>query len=71
MILCTKGIELPKISQKLEMLSSRKTFEPLEPIAPQDIQSFLKNEKENSILSFIEDVHKNVSSFKMILNYYI
>lgn len=60
-LLGSQGIELPKISQKLETLSSRKTFEPLDPIAPQDIQSFLKNEKENSILSLIEEVHKNVS----------
>lgn len=59
-LLGSQGIELPKISQKLETLSSRKTFEPLDPIAPQDIQSFLKNEKENSILSVIEEVHKNV-----------
>lgn len=54
-----KGIDLPKISQKLETLSSRKTFEPLDPIATTDIQSFLRNEKENAILSVIEEVHKN------------
>ncbi|EDS25850.1 nuclear pore complex protein Nup93 [Culex quinquefasciatus] len=54
-----KGIDLPKISQKLETLSSRKTFEPLDPISTTDIQSFLRNEKENAILSVIEEVHKN------------
>lgn len=51
---------MPKISQKLESLSARKTFEPLDPISDTDIQSFLKNEKENAILSVIEEVHKNV-----------
>lgn len=60
-LLGSKGIELPKISQKLETISSRKTFEPLDPIAETDIQSFLRNEKENAILSVIEEVHKNVS----------
>ncbi|KAJ6638477.1 Nuclear pore complex protein Nup93-1 [Pseudolycoriella hygida] len=58
-LLGSKGIELPKISQKLETISSRKTFEPLDPIAETDIQSFLRNEKENAILSVIEEVHKN------------
>uniref|UniRef100_A0A7G3AGN5 Nuclear pore protein n=1 Tax=Lutzomyia longipalpis TaxID=7200 RepID=A0A7G3AGN5_LUTLO len=57
-MLGSKGIDLPKITQKLETLSSRKTFEPLEPIADTDIQSFLRNEKENAILSVIEEVHK-------------
>lgn len=56
------GIDLPKIHQKLETISSRKTFEPLDPITDTDIQSFLRNEKENAILSVIEEVHKNVYS---------
>lgn len=58
-LLGSKGIELPKISQKLETLSARKTFEPLDPITDTDIQGFLRNEKENAILSVIEEVHKN------------
>lgn len=58
-LLGSKGIELPKISQKLESLSARKTFEPLDPIADTDIQGFLRNEKETTILSVIEEVHKN------------
>lgn len=57
-LLGTKGIELPKISQKLESLSARKTFEPLDPIADTDVQGFLRNEKETAILSVIEEVHK-------------
>ena len=52
---------MPKISKKLEALSARKTFESLDPVSDTDIQSFLRNEKENAILSIIEDVNKNVS----------
>lgn len=59
----TKGVDLSKISQQVESLSARRTFEPLDPISDTDIQSFLRNERENSILSVIEEVHKNVSRF--------
>lgn len=61
-LLGSNGIDLPKISQKLETLSSRKTFEPLDPIATTDVQNFLRNEKENAILAVIEEVHKNVGT---------
>lgn len=61
----SKGIDLQQISQKLETLSSKRTFEPLQPIADSDVESFLRNERENSILVLIEDVNKNVST----LNY--
>jgi nuclear pore complex protein Nup93 len=60
-LLSSKGVDLPQLSQKLEVLSARKTFEPLEPIPDADIQSFLKNEKENAILSIIEETHRTVS----------
>lgn len=60
----SKGIDLSKISQKLDTLSSKKTFEPLDPISDTDIQSFLRNEKENAILSVSEQVHKSVSPLK-------
>ncbi|GBP06032.1 Nuclear pore complex protein Nup93-1 [Eumeta japonica] len=55
----SKGIDLQQISQKLETLSSKRTFEPLQPIADSDVESFLKNEKENAILSLIDEVNKN------------
>jgi nuclear pore complex protein Nup93 len=61
LLLGSKGVDLPQLSQKLEVLSARKTFEPLEPIPDADIQSFLKNEKENAILSVIEETHTSVS----------
>ncbi|KAG7311275.1 hypothetical protein JYU34_002306 [Plutella xylostella] len=59
LLLGSKGIDLQKISQKLETLSSKRTFEPLQPIADSDIESFLKNERENAILSLIDEVNKN------------
>uniref|UniRef100_A0A1A9WVB1 Nuclear pore protein n=1 Tax=Glossina brevipalpis TaxID=37001 RepID=A0A1A9WVB1_9MUSC len=58
-LLGSKGVDLPKISQKLESLNTRKTFEPLDPTSDTDVRSFLKKEKENTILSVIEEVHKN------------
>lgn len=61
LLLGSKGVDLPQLSQKLEVLSARKTFEPLEPIPDADIQSFLKNEMENAILSVIEETHRTVS----------
>lgn len=51
---------MPQISQKLNSLSARRTFEPLDPIADTDIVSFLRNEKENAILFIIEQVHRDV-----------
>lgn len=60
-------MDLPKISKKLEALSARKTFESLDPVSDTDIQSFLRNEKENAILSIIEDVNKNVGYFELII----
>lgn len=48
-----KGIDIPQMTQKLQSLSTRKTFQPLEPVADIDVKSFLKNEYENGILSVI------------------
>lgn len=62
-MLGSKGIDLPKISKNLETLSARRTFETLDPVYDTDIHSFLKNEKENAILSIIQDVNKSVSFF--------
>lgn len=60
-MLGSKGIDIPKISKNLETMSARKTFETLDPVYDTDIHSFLKNEKENAILSIIQDVNKSVS----------
>lgn len=61
LLLGSRGVDLPQISQKLNSLNTRRTFEPLDPIADTDINSYLKNEKENAILSIIDQVHKDVS----------
>ncbi|XP_071785698.1 nuclear pore complex protein Nup93-like [Asterias amurensis] len=58
-LLGSKGIDVPRISQRLETLSTTKTFEPLEPIADTDIQSFLRNERENAVLAVIQETKKN------------
>ncbi|XP_064549451.1 nuclear pore complex protein Nup93-1 [Drosophila montana] len=61
-LLGSKGIDLPKLNQKLETLSAGKTFEPLDVAgADTDVCTFLKNERENAILSVIEDTNKNIS----------
>jgi nuclear pore complex protein Nup93 len=62
-LLGSKGIDVPKISKNLETLNARKTFESLDPVYDTDIHSFLKNEKENAILSIIQDVNKSVSNY--------
>ncbi|XP_017036054.1 nuclear pore complex protein Nup93-1 [Drosophila kikkawai] len=61
-LLGSKGVDLPKLNQKLEALSARKTFEPLDVVkADTDVCTFLKSERENAILSVIEDTNKNIS----------
>lgn len=57
-MLSTKGIEIPKLSQRLESLNTTKTFEPIEPVIETDIQGFLKNERENAILATIEETKR-------------
>lgn len=60
-------MDLPKLNQKLEALSTRKTFEPLDIIkADTDVCTFLKSERENAILSVIEDTNKNVGFPKFL-----
>lgn len=63
-LLGSQGFDLPRVSQKLETLSVAKTFEPLEPVRETDIQGFLRNERENAILSVIEESRK--STFEQI-----
>ena len=59
-LLGSKGLEIGKISRKLEGLASTQTFEPLEPVGDTDIQGFLKNERENALLAVIEQTRKHV-----------
>uniref|UniRef100_T1ISV4 Uncharacterized protein n=1 Tax=Strigamia maritima TaxID=126957 RepID=T1ISV4_STRMM len=57
-LLGSRGFDLPRVSMKLESLSVAKTFEPLEPVRETDIQGFLRNERENAILTVIEEARK-------------
>lgn len=60
-MLGSKGIDLPRISQKLDALSSKRTFEPIEPPDDIDLDSLLENEVRNCLLSLIEGENKKVS----------
>jgi len=52
LLLGSRGYDVKKVSRKLEGLSSSKTFEALEPVRETDIQGFLKNERENTLLAW-------------------
>uniref|UniRef100_A0AAR2LDT3 Nuclear pore complex protein Nup93 n=1 Tax=Pygocentrus nattereri TaxID=42514 RepID=A0AAR2LDT3_PYGNA len=54
-LLGSRGLDIFHISQRLESLSAATTFEPLEPVKDADIQGFLKNERDNALLSAIEE----------------
>lgn len=60
LLLGSKGIDLPRISQKLDVISSKRTFEPVEVPDDIDLDTFLKNEIHNCLLSLIEDEHDKV-----------
>ncbi|XP_075555555.1 nuclear pore complex protein Nup93-like [Dermacentor variabilis] len=56
-LLGSRGFDLPRASQKLEGLAAVPTFEPIEEARETDIQAFLRNERENAILSvFAESI---------------
>ena len=60
-LLGSRGFDVPKLSQKLESLNAAKTLEPIEPVWETDIQGFLRNERENTLLAIIEESRKNVT----------
>ncbi|XP_017063608.1 nuclear pore complex protein Nup93-1 [Drosophila eugracilis] len=59
-LLGSKGVDLPRLTQKLETLSARQSFEPLDPVTDTDVQGYLKNERENAILSVIEETNRSI-----------
>uniref|UniRef100_A0A8C3NTU9 Nuclear pore complex protein Nup93 n=1 Tax=Cyanoderma ruficeps TaxID=181631 RepID=A0A8C3NTU9_9PASS len=67
-LLGSKGLDISHISQRLESLSAATTFEPLEPVKDTDIQGFLKNEKDNALLSAIEESRRR--TFAMAEEYH-
>lgn len=46
------------MTQKLLSLSTRKTFQPLDPVGDVDVKAFLRNEYENGILSVLSLTQK-------------
>jgi len=68
-LLGSKGYDLQKVSQHLESLSTNKKLPIIEhPKDSYDVQSFLKYERENAVLSVIEEVKK--STFELVDNNY-
>uniref|UniRef100_A0A8C5Q147 Nuclear pore complex protein Nup93 n=1 Tax=Leptobrachium leishanense TaxID=445787 RepID=A0A8C5Q147_9ANUR len=67
-LLGSRGLDISHISQRLESLSAATTFEPLEPIKDTDIQGFLKNERDNLLLTAIEESRRK--TFAMAEDYH-
>ena len=64
-LLGSKGVDLPALSQRLEALDASRTFQPLEPVHDTDIAGFLRNERENAVLTVIEQARKEVSTIRL------
>jgi len=60
LLLSTRGIDLSHLSQKLERITARRSLQPLDPTPVTNINSFLKNELENSILGIVEHTSETV-----------
>ena len=66
-LLGSKGVDLPRIQQQLQSLTSAHAAAaqsgslagPLEPIRDTDIAGFLRNERENALLSVIEETRRD------------
>ena len=54
LLLGSKGVDLPKIIQKLESISTKRTFESIEPVEDVNAVGILENEIQNCILSVFE-----------------
>lgn len=53
-LLGSRGIDLPHITNRLEDLVTARTLQPLEAVADTDIAAFLRNERENAIITAVE-----------------
>lgn len=60
MLLGSKGVDLPKIIQKLESISTKRTFEPIEPVEDVNTRGILENELQNCVLSIFEEAYERV-----------
>lgn len=70
LLLGSQGIDLPRIVQKLDHISTKQTFEPLKPTVDTDVPSYLQNETQNIIVSIIEENFRKVDLLvKMIFKF--
>ena len=60
LLLGSKGVDLPRIALKLESISSKRTFKPVEPADDTDVKTGLENEIRNCVVGIIEDEHRKV-----------
>ena len=65
-LLGSRGVDLPSMATKLDTLTAAvsgaerdKAFAPIEPARDTDVAGFLKNERENAILSVIEETRRD------------
>jgi len=65
-LLGSKGYDLQKVSQQLENLNASKKLSSIESSKVHDIHGFLRNERENAVLSAIEEVKKR--TFELVDN---
>ncbi|CAG9860748.1 unnamed protein product [Phyllotreta striolata] len=63
LLLGSKGIDLPKIAQKLESLSTKRTFEPIQPVEDLDIANILENEIRNKILGVFDSGYNKMLAY--------
>ncbi|XP_065185171.1 nuclear pore complex protein Nup93-like [Sycon ciliatum] len=59
LLLGSRGFDIPKLSHRLENINAAKSFEPLAPVRDTDIQGFLRNERENALLTAIEETRRS------------
>lgn len=56
LLLSTQGYEVPRLSDRLKTLASAsQSLETLEPVCDTDIESHLRNQRENAILAVLEE----------------
>ncbi|KAF5308812.1 hypothetical protein FQR65_LT06045 [Abscondita terminalis] len=58
LLLGSQGVDLPRIVQKLENISSKKSFEPLKPTYDTDVESYLENHLQNIVVGIVEEEFK-------------
>lgn len=70
LLLSTRGVDLSHLSHQLERITARRSLHPLDPTPVTDIDAFLRNELENSILSIVEYTSQSVNiRFRLIQVY--